>query len=114
MQHIASGIGAYVGGLIVTQATGGELVHFGVVGWIAALATIATLWLAGRLRSAEQPAVYAEVSAEEICLAAAAEATADAGEPMLKRGRRRTDRDAIHQRSMSTNDWATACWSLKT
>lgn len=78
VQHIASGVGAYLGGLIVTQATSGKLLHFGVVGWIAALATATTLWLAGRVRVAEQP-----VSAEQLSLAAAAEASVDAGEPLV-------------------------------
>ena len=42
-------------------------------------ATLASLWLAGRIRVAQAPSV----SAEEISLAAAAEATVDAGEPLL-------------------------------
>jgi len=49
------------------------------VGWIAAAATLATLWLAGRIRILDQ----ASTSAEKISLAAAAEAAADVGEPLL-------------------------------
>ena len=52
---------------------------FGIVGLIAAAATLSTLWLVGRVRLAHGPAV----SAEAISLAAAAEATADAGEPFV-------------------------------
>ena len=79
VQHIASGMGAYLGGLIVVQSTGGRLEHFGTVGWIAAATTLASLWLAGRVRIAERaPAA----SAEELSMAAAAEASVDAGEPM--------------------------------
>ena len=79
VQHIASGVGAYLGGVIITQSSGGPIEHFGVVGWIAAAATIVSLWLVGRVRSADQ----APVSAEEISLAAAAEATMDASEPIV-------------------------------
>jgi DHA1 family inner membrane transport protein len=76
VQHIAAGLGSYLGGLIVTQAPDGRLDHFGTVGWIAAGSTLLSLWLAGRVRMADQ----ASVSAEEMSLAAAAEAEVDAGE----------------------------------
>lgn len=79
VQHVAAGMGAYVGGIIVTQSASGRLQHFGIVGWIAAIATLASLWLAGRVRVLDQ----SPQSAESISLAAAAEATADVGEPML-------------------------------
>jgi hypothetical protein len=52
------------------------------VGWIAAATTLASLWLAGRVRSVDS----APMSAEAISLAAAAEASADAGEPILSCG----------------------------
>jgi DHA1 family inner membrane transport protein len=79
IQHIASGVGAYLGGIIITQTPDGQIEHFGTVGWIAATATMSTLWLAGRVRSAEQSSILAE----DISLAAAAEATVDASEPMI-------------------------------
>ncbi len=79
VQHIASGLAAYGSGLIISQSSDGKLENFGAVGWIAAVATIASLWLAGRIRAAQAPAL----SAEKISLAAAAEATVDAGEPLL-------------------------------
>ncbi|WP_428304125.1 MFS transporter [Lacipirellula sp.] len=79
VQHIASGIGASLGGKIVAQSPGEPLQHFGTVGWIAAAATLVSLWLAGRLRVADGT----PVSAEEISLPAAAEAAVDAGEPMI-------------------------------
>lgn len=79
IQHIASGVGASLGGLIIVQPAGQAMEHFGLVGWIAAASTFATLWLAGRL-----PRPYVEaVSAEALSLAAAAEATADADEPLV-------------------------------
>jgi predicted MFS family arabinose efflux permease len=79
VQHIAAGFGAYLGGLIITQSADGRLEHFGTVGWIAAGSTLLSLWLAGRVRIVDQ----APVSAEELSLAAAAEAEVDAGEPIL-------------------------------
>jgi predicted MFS family arabinose efflux permease len=79
LQHIASGFGAYLGGLIVSKTADGRIQDFGTVGWIAAGATLASLWLAGRIRIAD----YAPVSAEAMSLAAAAEAEVDLGEPMV-------------------------------
>jgi MFS transporter, DHA1 family, inner membrane transport protein len=79
VQHIAAGFGSYLGGIIVTQSPDGRLEHFGAVGWIAAAATLSSLWLAGRIRIVDQ----APVSAEEMSLVAAAEAEVDAGEPIL-------------------------------
>jgi predicted MFS family arabinose efflux permease len=78
VQHIASGIGAYVGGLIITQEPNGSMQHFALVGWIAALTTLSTLWLAGRLRLAEDSKPITDSES----LAAAAEATCDVGEPL--------------------------------
>jgi DHA1 family inner membrane transport protein len=80
LQHISSGIGASLGGAIIAEGTGGRIEHFGAVGWIAAAATLLSLWLAGRVRVAE----VAPVSAEALSLPAAAEAAADAGEPLLE------------------------------
>jgi predicted MFS family arabinose efflux permease len=79
VQHVASGIGAYLGGVIVTKAANGRIEHFGTVGWFGAACTLSTLWLASRVRIADQ----LPTSAEAISLAAAAEATVDAGEPIL-------------------------------
>jgi predicted MFS family arabinose efflux permease len=79
VQHVASGLGSYLGGVIVSQSTDGKIEHFGTVGWIAALSTLSTLWLASRIRILDQEAV----AASDISYAAAAEASADAGEPML-------------------------------
>jgi len=79
VQHLASGLGAYLGGVIVSQSASGKIEHFGTVGWIAAAATMASLWLAGRVRTVGDESIVAEA----ISLAAAAEATADVGEPIL-------------------------------
>ena len=79
VQHMASGVGAYLGGAIVSKAADGRIQHFGTVGWIAAVCTLSSVWLAARVRIADQ----APISAEAISLAAAAEMSVDAGEPML-------------------------------
>ena len=79
VQHVASGLGAYLGGLIVSQSPEGPIEHFGTVGWIAAISTLVTIWLAGRIHIVDE----SSASAEAMSLAAAAEATVDAGEPIL-------------------------------
>jgi predicted MFS family arabinose efflux permease len=79
VQHVASGVGAYLGGLIVKESAAGRIEHFGLVGWIAAAATLASLWIAARIRIVDQ----ASESAEILSFAAAAEASVDAGEPIL-------------------------------
>lgn len=79
VQHIASGVAAYLGGVLITKTSEGKFEHFGTVGWVAAMSTLTTLWLAGRVRSAEQ----VPVAAAKLSLAAAAEATTDATEPMI-------------------------------
>ena len=56
------------------EITDGDM---GTIGWIAAVATLSSLWLAGRIRLVDDG-----VSAEAISLAAAAEAEADVGEPV--------------------------------
>ncbi len=79
IQHMAGGFGSYLGGIIVTQDASGKIEHFGAVGWIAAGATLFSLILAGRIRIVGKQ----ETSAEAISLAAAAEASVDAGEPLI-------------------------------
>lgn len=82
VQHVASGLGAYIGGLIVEQSASGKIEHFGTVGWVAVAATLASMWFAGRVRTVGDQSIVAEA----ISLAAAAEATADAGEPLIASG----------------------------
>jgi DHA1 family inner membrane transport protein len=52
IQHIASGLGTTCGGLIVDGGSGEPLRHFGTVGILAAGITLASLWLAARIRPA--------------------------------------------------------------
>jgi MFS transporter, DHA1 family, inner membrane transport protein len=82
VQHMASGIGAYLGGIIVSQSASGKIEHFGTVGWVAAFCTAITLYLAGRVRTVGDQSIVAEA----ISLAAAAEASVDAGEPLVGSG----------------------------
>jgi DHA1 family inner membrane transport protein len=82
VQHIASGWGAYLGGIIVSQAADGKIEGFGDVGWIAAVSTLASLLVAARIRIVDDTAV----SAEALSFSAAAEAAVDAGEPILSYG----------------------------
>lgn len=78
VQHLACGVGAYLGGVIINQTADGQIERFGIVGWIAAIATLSALWLAGHVRIIPD----AQINAEKLSLAAAAEATVDAGEPI--------------------------------
>lgn len=57
IQHLSNGVGAYIGGRILYRQTDGTLLHFDRVGWIAVVMTLLSLWLAGRLRLAEEPSV---------------------------------------------------------
>jgi predicted MFS family arabinose efflux permease len=52
IQHLASGLGAFVGGKILVTTAHGTLENFGTVGIMAVAATILTLWLAGRVQNA--------------------------------------------------------------
>jgi predicted MFS family arabinose efflux permease len=78
VQHLATGLGAFVGGRIITQGPGGTLRHFDLVGLIAVAATLLSLWLAGRLR----PAGPERETSMGFSLGAADEAFGDAGDPL--------------------------------
>jgi predicted MFS family arabinose efflux permease len=82
VQHLATGLGTLLGSLVIVVSADGRLQHFDVVGLIAVSATLLSLWLAGRLRSAEAEAAAALTPAQS--LAAAAEADYDAGEPIVE------------------------------
>jgi len=55
VQHVASGLGTTLGGMIISGGAGEPLRHFGTVGMLAAGATIASLWLAARIRPLDEP-----------------------------------------------------------
>jgi DHA1 family inner membrane transport protein len=80
VQHIAAGLGASVGGMILAKSTQtGKLLNYPTVGLISIATTLLSLWLAGRLRIAgPSPAMGTARS-----LAAAAEGTVDADEALV-------------------------------
>ncbi len=89
VQHISSGLGAWVAGLILTETAQAELgdasltaaheIHnFPIVGVLGAVITLSSVWFAGRLRLAEPD--HATTAAAS--LAAAATAAVDADEPL--------------------------------
>jgi predicted MFS family arabinose efflux permease len=75
VQHVAAGLGASIGGQILTKSDG-KLFHYPVVGLISVAATLISLWLAGRLRIIT--ADHAITTTES--LAAAAQGSMDADE----------------------------------
>lgn len=75
VQHIAAGIGTSIGGQVLATATDGRVLNFPVAGLIGAGVTVASLWLAGRLRMAEAvPASRMDITLEGV--------SADLGEPV--------------------------------
>jgi MFS transporter, DHA1 family, inner membrane transport protein len=52
IQHISSGIGAFLAGLIIVKNPGVPMRNYGWVGLAGVAATLLSLWLAGRLRPA--------------------------------------------------------------
>jgi DHA1 family inner membrane transport protein len=79
VQHVASGIAASLGGFIISESADGKIEHFGTVGWVAAAGTFISIWLASRIKPVNQTVV----SAEKLSMIAAAEASVDAGEPLM-------------------------------
>jgi len=49
-QQLASGIAAWVGGLIIAQDATGHIVRYDIVGWLAAAIALLAIALAGRIR----------------------------------------------------------------
>jgi predicted MFS family arabinose efflux permease len=78
VQHVATGVGAWLGGQMLAEGADHALVHFDRVGWVAAGFTMLSLYLAGRLR----PATPAPATTAAFAVAAAAEATLDADNPL--------------------------------
>lgn len=86
VQHLGTGLGAYLGSRLFDQPDkSGPLVHFGRVGLAAAGVTLLSVYLAGRLRTADRREREDEgLSARSE--AAAAQAMFDAGEPLAEAG----------------------------
>ena len=55
VQHLASGVGASIGGLMLTKSDDGTLHRFNMVGLFARSRPRLSLWLAGRVRPAQEP-----------------------------------------------------------
>jgi DHA1 family inner membrane transport protein len=86
VQHMASGVGAFLGGLMITKMPDGRWEGFGWVGIFALVTTLLTLWLAGRLRAVDAGVLEADEGGllqTKRSVAAAAEATCDVGEPLM-------------------------------
>jgi len=52
-RDLASGLTAYIGGLIVAQGADGRLLHFERLGWLAIGASLVSLWIFRQVKSAE-------------------------------------------------------------
>jgi len=76
LQHMASGLGVHVASLILAETADGELAHYGVVGLLGAVTTLASIGVAALVRPLRPP--HPITVAESV--AAAAEVTADADE----------------------------------
>ena len=50
VQHMSTGLGAYIGGLLLAEAADHRLLHFNRVGYIAVASTLLSIWFAGRVR----------------------------------------------------------------
>ena len=75
IQHIASGLGAGLAGLIIAPGPDKTLLHYGWVGLIGMASTLLSLWLAGQLRPASRPPIpVAEPAADLLENVTAAEA----------------------------------------
>jgi predicted MFS family arabinose efflux permease len=66
VQHLASGVGASVGGQMLVKSTDGVLHNFNSVGFLAVAATLLSLWLAGRVRPAEETKSESIASAQDL------------------------------------------------
>jgi len=78
VQHLASGLGAFVGGQIIIKLADGRLAHYPWVGVVGVTATLISLILAGRLRTthAETP------TPAGLVMGAAAEGLGEPGDPL--------------------------------
>jgi DHA1 family inner membrane transport protein len=68
VQHLSTGLGSFIGGVILVKAPDGTLQNFDKVGMIAVAATLVSLWLAGLVRPAQvtSPTVAEKPPVEEI------------------------------------------------
>lgn len=77
VQHIAAGLGTSIGGQVLSKSADGKMLNYPLAGLIGAVVTLASLWLAGRLRIAES----VDASRIDVTLAGA---SADTCEPVIE------------------------------
>jgi MFS family permease len=53
VQQLTAGIAAFIAGGIVTENSSGQLVNYNIVGYIAIVACIVSIWAANRIVTAE-------------------------------------------------------------
>ena len=68
VQHLASGLAAAIGGQILVKAADGTQQHFNRIGLFAAAVTALSLWLAGRVRPAQEISRAAETQSGDTTL----------------------------------------------
>ncbi len=54
VQQLSAGLASFISGAIITQSAAGELINYEVIGYIAIIACIGSIWAAGRIKTAEQ------------------------------------------------------------
>ena len=82
IQHVASGIGSFLGGVVLGRAADGSITHYSTGGAIAAIATLLSLYLASRLR----PAATSSPITPAFSLGAAEVALADQNDSVIDIG----------------------------
>jgi len=78
VQHLSTGLGAFVGGRVLLKAADGTFLRYPWVGGLAMTTTLFSLFLASRLRSHETTTSVSPA----LSLGAAAEALGDSSEPL--------------------------------
>ena len=71
IQHLSSSLGVIVAGFILFEPKNGPIEHFPIVGLMAAVVSLSTLWLAGRLRLGADATTEVPVEVVEFGVAAA-------------------------------------------
>lgn len=66
VQHMATGLGAYIGGLLLVETADHRLLHFDWVGYVAVASTLLSIWFAGMVRSASWRPAREASDAEEL------------------------------------------------
>jgi MFS family permease len=54
VQQLSAGLASFISGAIITQSAAGELINYELIGYIAIIACIGSIWAAGRIKTAEQ------------------------------------------------------------